>query len=191
VRIEHSQMTFTNSAHVLLIALFFSASVATLGAQPARGAGFDVLLGAQHTTGGPVKESRGLLIDATAAISVRKLQSMPLLMAAGTSGVLANTDDSCRILPTGGCAPAGNFGIVHVNFGTARRVGTATVRALAGPARLVGGGHASTGLQVRVDGYEAAAAHFGLGAMMRVLYAPAHGNASYTMWALGVGAAFR
>jgi hypothetical protein len=162
--------------------MLLSGAALTLGAQTARGAGLDLMLGAQRSTGGLLQERRGLFVDATAAMAMRTAQAMPLVFAAGTSGVVANTDDSCLVLPSGGCAPSGNVALVHVNLDAARRIGTATVRGLVGPARVVGGGNGSTGLHIRVDGCQSAAGHFGLGAMMRVVHAPAHGAYSHTMW---------
>ena len=53
--------------------MLLSGAALTLGAQYARGAGLDFMLGAQRSTGGLLKERRGLFVDATGATAVLAL----------------------------------------------------------------------------------------------------------------------
>lgn len=160
-------------------------------APSARGAGLDLMLGAQTTRGGAIENRQGLLVDATIAITARESGARALVIAGGGGGVLGGNGDTCLILPNGGCAAKGNFGIVHAGVGPAQRVGNATVRALLGPAHVSGGGHSSFGMQARLDAQANAVEHFGLAAMARVTILPSHGGETLTMWALGLGVAFR
>jgi hypothetical protein len=162
-----------------------------LPAQHPSAARLDLTLGLSAVRGGTIDFRTGLLADVLAAGRLRPTRRGAIVAGLGASGIFGGMGDRCLLLPDGGCAGKGNFGVVTALFGVDRALGSGSLRLLTGPSYHKGANAGSVGLQGRVDVASPAFAHVALGVMTRATILPDHGGATLVIWGLGVGGAFR
>ena len=148
-------------------------------------------LGASKVRGGTVDFRDGVFADVLVAGGLRPTSAGTVVAGLGASGIFGGAGDRCLLLPNGGCAGKGNFGVVTALLGLDHALGAGSLRLLAGPSYYNGAKDGSVGLQGRIDVATPAFAHLALGLMTRATLLPDHNHATLAVWGVGAGIAFR